>query len=64
VPGAAIIQEFVGKNTTFKNITQINKLAVAFENFQHKTTGFCYIYATKSKFVVFFVKIELLSRQK
>jgi hypothetical protein len=60
MPGAAIIQEFVVKKTTIKNIIQINKLAGVFESFQYKTPRICYIYATNPEFVVFFVKLGLL----
>jgi hypothetical protein len=56
MPGAAIIQEIVAKKTTFKNIIRINRLAGVFESSQNKTPRFCRIYATKLKFVVFFVK--------
>jgi hypothetical protein len=60
MPRVAIIQENVGKKTTIKNIIQINKLAGASERIQNNLAKFCCTYATKSKYVVFFVKIGLL----
>jgi hypothetical protein len=59
-----IIQEIVGKKTTIKSFIQNNKLAEVFKKGQKKKADFCYIFATKSKFVVFFVKIGLLLCQK
>jgi len=54
MPGNAIIQEIIGNKTTIRNNTQINKLAGKSGKEQKKQSSFCYIFATKTGFVVFF----------
>ena len=56
----AIIQDFIGKKTTFEKIIKIKALDRLVQQGPRKTSDLCYIYATKYENVVFFQKIGLL----
>ena len=59
----AIIQDLIGKKTTFEKITQINVLVKKTPEILRKSSHYCYIYTTNLKNVVFFQKPGLLLRQ-